>query len=39
MEDFAYMGRWRYNPRKQNYNDESIEEQEDSMDDYLSSIH
>ncbi len=38
MQDFAFMGRWRYNPRQQKDNDESNEEQEGSMDEYFVSI-
>ena len=38
IQDFAFIGRWRYNPVQKNYNDESREEQEDSINDYFSSI-
>ena len=38
MQDFAFMGRWRYNPSKQNDNDELSDDNETAMDEYFASI-
>ncbi len=38
MQDFAFMGTWRYHPKKQNDDNESSDEKEEIMDDYIYSI-
>ncbi len=38
MQDFAFMGTWRYNPRRDIDIDQSSEENEDGMDDFFASI-
>ena len=38
MQDFAFIGRWRYNPRKQNDTKESSYETEKAIDEYFASI-
>ena len=38
MQDFAFMGRWKYNLRQQNDNEESSDETETAMGEYLASI-
>ncbi len=38
MQDIAFSGRWRYNPRQDNDYDESSDDTETAMDEYLASI-
>ena len=38
MADYAFVGRWRFNPRQENDNDDSSDETAENMDEFLDSI-
>ena len=38
MQDYAFMGRWRYNPSRENDSDQSSEESEEPLENYRNTI-
>jgi len=38
LQDIAFSRRWRFNSRQDNYYDESSDDTETAMDEYLASI-
>ena len=38
MQDYAFVGRWRFNPKKEDDRDQSSDENEIPMDEYRYTI-
>jgi len=38
MQDYAFVGRWRFNPKQQDDRDQSSDDNEIPMDEYLDTI-